>query len=151
MTKEETCLRFHEIARRELGVHEIPGPEANARIVEYAKHTTYKATSDEVPWCSSFVNYVVDTAGLAGTHSAAARSWLKWGVSLSNPILGCIVVLDRHDIDNPNAAHVTICDHPDISNGIIRCIGGNQRDAVKVSRYATGKVLGYRAPKLGEM
>lgn len=153
MTKEEACGRFHQIALREVGIHAIPGPEANMRIVEYAKHTSLKATSDEVPWCSSFVNYVVDSAGFGfrGTNSAAARSRLNWGVGLRNPIVGCIVVLDRHDDYNPNAAHVTICDHHDISNGIIRCIGGNQENSVKVSRYSTDKVLAYRVPRLEEI
>ena len=146
MTREEACRKIHEIATAELGVHETPGPAATARIVEYASHTTMKATSDEVPWCSSFANWVTDTAGYPGNHSAAARSWLNWGLPIDAPILGCIVVMDRHDAANPTAAHVTICDHPDISNGMIRCIGGNQGDAVKVSRFPTAKVLGYRVP-----
>ena len=148
MKKEEACRKLHEVAAIELGVKETPGSVATARIVEYAKHTIMAATGDEIPWCSSFANFVTDTAGFPGTHSAAARSWLKWGVPLDVPVLGCIVVMDRHDATNPEAAHVTICDHPDISNGIIRCIGGNQGDSVKVSRFPTSKVLGYRAPKL---
>lgn len=146
MTRTEACAKIHDIATLELGVHETKGPEATARIVEYAKRTTLRATSDEIAWCSSFANFVVDTAGLSGTHSAAARSWLDWGAPLEAPILGCIVVFDRHDANNPNAAHVAICDHPDISNGIIRCIGGNQSDAVTIARTPVTKVLGYRAP-----
>jgi len=146
MTREEACQKIHDIAVAELGVHETPGPEATARIIEYASHTTLKATSDEVPWCSDFVNFDVDTAGFQGTHSAAARSWLDWGVPIDVPILGCIVVIDRHDDNNPEAAHVTLCDHPDISNGIIRCLGGNQHDSVSIARFPVEKVLGYRAP-----
>jgi uncharacterized protein (TIGR02594 family) len=146
MTRDEACTRIHDTASIELGVHEIKGSEANTRIVEYDKHTSLKATSDEVAWCSAFANWVVDSAGFKGTNSAAARSWLDWGKVLSAPILGCIIVFDRHDDANPRAAHVAICDHPDISNGIIRHIGGNQGDAVSVSRTSVSKVLGYRAP-----
>ena len=146
MTREETCNKIHNTAKAELGVHETPGPLATARIVEYAKHTTLKATSDEVAWCSSLVNFVVDESGFVGTHSAAARSWLDWGVSLDKPILGCIVIFDRHDAGNSKAAHVAICDHPDISNGVIRVIGGNQLDSVTVGRFPVTKVLGYRSP-----
>lgn len=146
MTRTESCQKIHVAVKAELGVHETKGPEATARIVEYAKHTTLAATSDEIAWCSSLTNFATDTAGFPGTHSAAARSWLKWGVPIDAPILGCIVIFERKDASNPNAAHVAICDHPDISNGIIRVIGGNQSDAVTVARFPVGKVLGYRAP-----
>ena len=148
MLREEMCNKIHEIAKAEIGVHEVSGSEANPRLVEYASHTTLKATSDEVAWCSAFANYCVNTAGSKGTGSAAARSWLDWGIVLEKPILGCIVVFERKDANNPNAAHVAICDHPDISNGIIRCIGGNQSDAVTVARTSVDKVLGYRSPRV---
>jgi uncharacterized protein (TIGR02594 family) len=149
MTKEEACLSMHSLAYAEMGVHEVGGSKANQRIVEYDKHTTLCATSDEVPWCSAFANYVADSAGFPGTHSAAAASWRAWGVSLDAPIKGCVVVLPRFDPCNPNAAHVTFCDHPDISNGIIRCVGGNQSDSVSIGRF---KIKGavYRAPKVEE-
>lgn len=140
------CDKIHTIAKAELGVHETPGPLATPRVIEYAQHTTLHATSDEVPWCSSFANFCVDSAGFKGTHSAAARSWLGWGVAINKPVLGCIVIFDRHDDSNPNAAHVAVCDHPDISNGIIRVIGGNQSDKVSVARFPVSKVLGYRIP-----
>lgn len=146
MTSQEACQKLHDYAVKELGVHEIPGPKATARIVEYATHTTLKATSDEVSWCSSAANAICDWAGFPGEHSAAARSWLNYGVKLDAPILGCLVVFDRHDDSNPNAAHIAFCDHPDISNGMIRVIGGNQRDSFCVGRFPVSKVLGYRSP-----
>lgn len=146
MTREEACRKIHDVAKVELGVHETPGKDATARIIVYNAHTTLKATSDEVAWCSSLANFVTDITGFTGTHSAAARSWLDWGVVLDAPILGCIVIFDRKDASNLNAAHVAICDHPDISNGVVRVIGGNQGDCVSVARYPVAKVLGYRAP-----
>lgn len=143
--REESCLKLFEIASKELGVHETPGLEATARIVEYDKHTTLKASSDEVAWCSAFANFVVDTAKFVGTHSAAARSWLNWGIKLDAPIKGCIVVMDRHDVNNPNAAHVTFFSHF-VDAGTVACLGGNQSDQVKVSNFPIAKVLGYRSP-----
>ena len=136
MTREEACQKLHDIAMVELGVHETPGPEATARILEYTKHTTLDAQSDETAWCASFMNYVTDTAGFPGTHSAAAASFLTWGVPIDAPILGCLVVWPHH---------VTLCDSPDISNGIVRCLGGNQSDSVKVSRFPVGDAV-YRSP-----
>lgn len=145
MTREEACLKIHEVAVKELGVHEIPGPEANARIMEYEKHTDRGYTgSDEEAWCAKFANFVTDEAGFPGTHHANARSFLNWGVELEVPILGCIVVMKRGDSETQG--HITFCDHPDISNGIVRCIGGNQGDAVSVARFPVEKVLSYRSP-----
>ena len=151
--KEEACLAMHWVATNELGVHEIPGPKSEARIIEYDSHTTLKATSDSTPWCSAFANYVADTAGeqykFKGTHSAAARSWLDWGVVLATPVKGCIVVIDRKDASNPNAAHVCFYDSNN-GNGTIKCLGGNQSDSVKFSNFPTTKIIGYRAPKVEE-
>lgn len=143
MTKVEACLELHSIAKKELGIKEVDGSGSNSRIIMYNAHTSLKATDDSVPWCSSFTNFVVDTAGYKGTNSAAARSWLDWGKVIDKPILGCIVVFKR---GKPPSGHVAFCDHPDISNGIIRVLGGNQGDSVKVARFPVSDVLGYRSP-----
>jgi uncharacterized protein (TIGR02594 family) len=136
--------RYLDIAKREMGVHETAGSIATARIVDYAKHTTLKATSDEIPWCSSFANFVVDTAGDRGTGSAAARSWLDWGVPIPNPVPGCIAVLDRRDRNNPHAAHVTFFAGDSDDPAYFLGLGGNQHDSVSISKQAYSKVLGFR-------
>lgn len=131
------CRAIHDVAMQELGVHETPGPEATARIMEYEEHTNRGHTgSDEDPWCAKFANFVCDTAGFPGTHSAAAASFLTYGVPLEVPILGCLVVWPHH---------VSFCDHPDISNGIVRCLGGNQGNEVKVSRFKVTDAV-FRSP-----
>ena len=135
---------YLDIAKRELGVHETSGSIATARIVDYDKFTSLKATSDEVAWCSAFANFVVAQCGDKGTNSAAARSWLDWGKTQPNPTPGCIVVLDRHDDNNPHAAHVTFfaseTDDPEYFLGL----GGNQHDSVCISKQPYSKVLGFR-------
>lgn len=127
-----------------VGTKEVPGEKANPLIVEFHNHTSLHAQSDEVAWCSAFANYIVDKCGDKGTGSAAARSWLTWGRELSAPQPGCIVVLDRKDANNPNAAHVCfyVCDDND--KQYIQCIGGNQGDMVKTSKFPKSKVLAYR-------
>ena len=68
------------IARSKLGIHEVPGPEAHAFIVECLKSTTIGRPdnqSDETPWCSAFANRVMQLSGYKGTNSAWARSWLN--------------------------------------------------------------------------
>lgn len=137
--------KFLEIAEKEIGIKEIRGGE-NPKILEYHDCTTLNACEDEVPWCSAFANWVVKQAGLRGTGSAAARSWLDWGVSIPAPKPGCIVILRRKDATNPQSAHVGfyVCDLP---GGFIKVLGGNQGDQVKYSNFPTNQVLGYRDAK----
>ena len=44
------------IARGELGTHETAGKKATPRIVEYFKAAGSPVVSDEIAWCSAFVN-----------------------------------------------------------------------------------------------
>lgn len=130
----------YQIAKQELGVHETSGSAATQRIIEYHATTTLKATSDEVSWCSSFVNWCVVQAGLRGTNSAAARSWLNWGHVVADPKEGDIVVFKR---GAPPSGHVSFFVRSD--GGTLYCLGGNQSDQVKISGYAKADVLGYRS------
>ncbi len=140
MPLEELRKRCLEIATAEIGVKEIRGWEDNPRIVEYHQCTSLRAGNDEVPWCSSFCNWVLKQLGVTGTGSAAARSWLRWGAALDEPLSGCIVVLKR---GKPPSGHVGffVRKTPD---GLIKVLGGNQSDCVKVSSYREADVLGYR-------
>lgn len=130
----------YEIAKAEIGTKEKPGPQHNKRIIEYHATTTLKATADEVSWCSSFVNWCVTQAGLKGTNSAAARSWLKWGTPVETPREGDIVVFSRGS--NPQSGHVGF--YVERVGDVIKVLGGNQSDQVKISNYPVGSLLGYR-------
>ncbi|MDO6762361.1 TIGR02594 family protein [Agarivorans sp. 1_MG-2023] len=135
---------WYRIAYDEMinGVAEIPGAQHHERILEYHSSTTLKATTDEVPWCSSFVNWCLLASGLGGTNSAAARSWLNWGIELSQPALGCVTVLSRGT--NPSHGHVGF--YSGYENGQIALLGGNQRDSVNISLYSADRVLGFLWP-----
>lgn len=130
---------WYEVARRELGTKELIGIADNPRIVEYHATTTLRATDDEVPWCSSFVNWVVKKAGYVGTRSAAARSWASWGVKIDKPVKGCIVVLTR-----TGGGHVGF--YEDGDDHTISVLGGNQDDAVNVRKYRSSRLLAYVLP-----
>jgi uncharacterized protein (TIGR02594 family) len=134
--------RWFEIARRELGVSEIAGDEHNPRIIEYHSTTTYRARADEVPWCSSFVNWCVEQSGVAGTDSAAARSWSRWGKSLTQPRRGCIAVFSSSR--GPHSGHVGFFER--VEGNHVLVLGGNQSDAVNYSSYSKSRLLGYRWP-----
>lgn len=131
------------VALDEVGTKEIAGDEHNPRIVEYHKTTTLAASSDEVPWCSSFVNWVMKQVGIKGTRSAAARSWLTWGRPLSEPVYGCIVVMRRGKA--PAAGHVGFYLEP-VGTDYIRVLGGNQSNQVNAATFRRSTVLAYRWP-----
>jgi uncharacterized protein (TIGR02594 family) len=134
-----------EIARSKLGIHEIPGPRANAFIVECLRSTTIGAPenrSDETPWCSAFVNWCITQAGLEGTNSAWARSWLDWGREPNDDEFeeGVIVILER----GPESGHVGFL--VDWDDDRVKLLGGNQGDAVSEAWFPMDRVLGYRVP-----
>ena len=137
-------MNWFDVAKGEIGVKEIPGETDNPRIIEYDKCTRLKATDDETPWCSAFVNWCVVQVGLKGTNSAAARSWLDWGVPIDTPKEGCIVILKR---GLPPSGHVTFFDSVCPDPHYLHCLGGNQSDQVKYSNYPISDVLGYRWPE----
>jgi uncharacterized protein (TIGR02594 family) len=130
---------WYEIAKRELGVKELRGIADNPRIIEYHATTKLRATDDEVPWCSSFVNWCIVRAGYIGTSSAAARSWAKWGTKIDKPVKGCIVVLTR-----TGGGHVGF--YEDGDEFTIEVLGGNQDDAVNVRKYRASRLLCYVLP-----
>lgn len=142
-----------DIAIKELGVHETPGPAATARIVEYDKSTTLRATSDEVPWCSSFVNWVVKQAGMDGTNSAAAISWSEWGREVgaeaskdygpeANQEPGDIVVFEW----SGGGHHVAFYVGEGERDGeyMVQVLGGNQHDSVSYAWYPWDDIINIR-------
>jgi uncharacterized protein (TIGR02594 family) len=87
---------WYDIALAEIGVKEILGADKNSRrIIEYHSTTTSGAKTDEVPWCSSFVNWVIKQSGFQGTNNALAKSWATWGIEVKIPQKGDIVVIQR--------------------------------------------------------
>lgn len=130
-----------EIAEKELGVKEKRGGE-NPRIVEYHKQTSLKASTDEVPWCSSFANWVMNKAGYVGTRSAMARSWASWGRKLDKFEPGCIVVFSR---GTGGQGHVAF--GISMENDKVKVIGGNQSDSVCYAHYPKSKVIAYVWPR----
>jgi uncharacterized protein (TIGR02594 family) len=141
------------IAEAEVGVHEdaIPGRQ-NQRIIEYHQATSLRATTDEVPWCSSFVNWVMKQAGYRGTNSALAKSWLDWGLAIESPRAGAVVVIKKKgaasDVATGSSTGFHVAFFVSVSPAYIRLLGGNQGDQVRYSNfYLKGyDIKGYRWP-----
>lgn len=127
-----------------MGVQEIAGEADNARILEYHSKTALQASSDEVPWCSAFVNWVFAQCKIKGTNSAAALSWLDWGKKTLHPAYGGLVIYDY----GGGRGHVGFCvGYKKVKKTYyLAVLGGNQDNMVKISWFKGGKAAGYRWP-----
>jgi uncharacterized protein (TIGR02594 family) len=142
-------MEFLKIAMWQLGTKEIKGSKDNPQIVEYASYTGITdIKNDDIPWCSTFVNWCAKKAGLKYSGKANARSWLRVGKTVRNPEPGDVVVFWRGD-KNSWKGHVAIFLGFNSDATRVFCLGGNQGDAVSIADYDAKKVLGYR--RLQEM
>lgn len=141
----QTPPKWMAIALAEVGVREVAGGGDNARVIEYLSTTGLPAEfiRDQTAWCSAFANWCMKQAGIEGTGSAAARSWLAWGTPLKTPRYGCVVILWRKKADSP-FGHVAF--YAGDRGRSVMLLGGNQGDAVSLVPYSKSRVLGYRWP-----
>lgn len=133
-------------ARALVGLKEIVGSRHEKKVVQFfadAGHAWVK--DDETAWCAAFVNAMLAKAGVKGTGSLAARSFLKWGEKLKAPKPGCIVVFKRGN--SSWQGHVAFFIRT--VGASIEVLGGNQGNAVSIAKYPKSKLLGYRWPAQG--
>jgi len=133
------------------GITEIPGEGHNPRILEYGTAVDLTVTTDEIPWCSNFVNWVFMDLEMERTRSARARSWLRWGDRLTVPALGCVVILQRGTGEQPGPEVIDAPGHVGLLTGMdepgtVTLIGGNQSNKVCERTYPFSRVLAMRYP-----
>lgn len=129
-----------KIAMKEIGTREIKGYKHNARVIEY--HSVSGGfTTDEVPWCGSFVNWVLRKSGITTTvpYPARALSWLKFGI-LGKPTIGAIAVKSR--VGGGHVGFVVA-----VEGNYVFILGGNQSDEVNIRKYLISDFKEYRVPK----
>ncbi len=134
-------------ARAHIGVREIPGPTHNSRLISFlntaSRFNGVVWRDDEMPWCGGFVAAVLVSAGIEPVKIAArAKSWAAWGSLLRPDRLapGAILVFDRQ-----GGGHVGFYVGEDAS--AYHVLGGNQGNAVSVTRIAKGRLTASRWPK----
>ena len=133
-----------KIAFGELGTEEFPGDSQNPEVLKYASETGISGvTTDEIAWCSTFVNWVAMKAGLQYTKKANARSWLNAGVKVTGPEPGDVVVFWRESPESWKG-HVAIFLGFSEDKKRVYCLGGNQGNRVSVSAYRVNTVLSYQ-------
>ena len=133
-----------DIAEGELGVVEIPGPRSHQKIVEYHSATSGGKAPDGVPWCSSFVCWLMRQSGIPHPASKSSQAWLKWGVGA--PVTRGAIGVIRNPIRRYRG-HVGIVAGYDYRMRIV-LLGGNQKDAVSYRAYPFRKFVSFRLPAL---
>ena len=131
------------IALHEYGTREVPGTGAhNPEVVKYFQQAGFPTVrDDETSWCSAFMNWCQMKAGIKGTGSLSARSWLNWGRPVVEPELGDIVVFWRRDPKGWEG-HVGFYIKRDGTH--VWVLGGNQSNEVNIQKYPGTELLGYR-------
>jgi uncharacterized protein (TIGR02594 family) len=126
-------------AGQRLGMNER---DQNAALQEFMRNGGQNLDPAVTAWCAAFVNASLAEAGLPGTNSLAARSFMDWGVPVDQPRPGDLAVFSRGD---PNGwqGHVGFfAGYAD--DGRINVLGGNQGNAVSVAPYDASRLLGFR-------
>jgi uncharacterized protein (TIGR02594 family) len=134
-----------QIAQAEIGVAEIPGAQHNPRIMEYAREVGFDSwyNSDETPWCSMFLNWAANRAGLQRSGAGLAESWRNIGTPVIEPQPGDVVLLTSAP-GNTRITHVGIFQEYNADKTRIMVLGGNQSNKVTVTPYRSNVLIGYR-------
>lgn len=132
-----------EEARRWMGLREIAGPASNPTILRWGKAAADWYANDDVPWCGAFV-FGQFAAALPDeplpVNPLWARGWARFGVALSKPAPGAVLVFER----GPTAGHVGFYVGEDASR--FRVLGGNQSNAVTETWISKTRLLAIRWP-----
>ncbi|WP_353217080.1 TIGR02594 family protein [Sandarakinorhabdus sp.] len=133
-------------AQRAIGITEDTGPGSNPLIIGWAKRLRIDYGDDEVSWCGLFVAHCIGLtmpAETLPTNALGARSWGSFGVDCT-PQPGAVMTFWRESLQGWKG-HVGFYVGEDKNN--FHILGGNQGNAVNVSRYPRARFLKSRWPK----
>ncbi len=140
-----------DLAQRFVGTKEIGGASSNPLILAMLNLDQNVGQSDEVAWCSAFVNWIAWLLRLPRSKSLRARSWLSVGlpVELTAAQPGFdVVILKRGDGIQPGPDVIEAPGHVGFYAGLspnkVLLLGGNQGDSVSVAGFDRANVLGVR-------
>lgn len=128
-----------------LNTSEISGSKANPEILKIAKtagiENIYK--SDEIAWCAVAQSAIVIATGKDLPFSAydrmRAMSFLHYGISVKEPMLGDIIVFSR-----TGGGHVGMYVAEDKT--CYHVMGGNQNNQYNITRIEKTRATGFRRP-----
>lgn len=130
-----------DLAAKQLGLNER---DQQAAIQDYLTTGGVNLDPATTAWCAAFVNSTLTQAGMKGTGSNLARSFMDWGQATEKPNEGDLAVFSRGDPNGPYG-HVGFFKGYD-DNGNILVLGGNQGASgeVSIASYSPDRLLGFR-------
>jgi uncharacterized protein (TIGR02594 family) len=134
-------------ANRLLGLQEAVGAADNPVILGWAAEAELDYDHDEIPWCGLFLAHCIGAAlpdEPLPANPLGARNWLKFGVEVA-PQIGAVMVFWRGSMQSWSG-HVALYWAEDEDHYHI--LGGNQSDAVSITKIAKSRFLGARWPAL---
>lgn len=143
---DDPGLVWFQEARRLKGLREGPGAANNPVLLRIAQDLKIDYRSDDVPWCGLFVAHCIGatlTTEPLPANPLSARSWLRFGAPCS-PRPGAVMVFWRGRRDGWQG-HVAFYAGED-DEGFFHVLGGNQSDAVNVTRIPRARLLEARWP-----
>ena len=144
MTVREYNIPWLIKAKSFIGLKETPGSADNPTIMEWAKDQSKWVenvyTGDDIPWCGLFVAECIKASNVEITiqNPLSALEWKNFGEK-TEPCLGAIMIFSRN-----GGGHVGFYISEDSSTYHI--LGGNQSDAVNITRVAKDRFVGARWP-----
>lgn len=130
-----------QLARRDLGLRELPGAPTAPRIARWLQQLRAWWADDETPWCGTAMAAWMRAAGVAPPAAwYRAKAWADWGVALAAPVPGAVVVFQR-----AGGGHVGLVVGRD-ARWRLMVLGGNQGDQVCIAPFEPARVLAYRWP-----
>ncbi len=134
-------------AWRLFGVHERRGRADHPDIMSLYRDVGHPGIAhDETPWCAAFLGACLERAGERSTRSLMARSYSQWGVRLSKPRTGAVVVLSRGP--DPVYGHVGFWLGETASKLFL--LGGNQSDSISVTSFDKRRLIDVRWPRMAQ-
>jgi uncharacterized protein (TIGR02594 family) len=124
------------------GTLEVPGAGNNPTIKGWAREVGLQNvyTADSIPWCGLFMAVVAMRADKPFVSSPLwALSWSKFGVEAGQPRLGDVLTFVRK-----GGGHVGLYIGED--NSSYHVLGGNQSDAVTITRILKQRLYRVRRP-----
>ena len=133
-------------AYRLIGTKEQPGAGSNEAILGWAERLRISYATDEVPWCGLFVSHCISSLlpqEPLPSRPLVARGWSSFGVSCSAPQLGSVLVFWRESRSSWKGHTGFYWAEDDFAYHVL---GGNQSQAVNITRYPKKQLLASRWP-----
>ncbi|WP_064579601.1 DUF4280 domain-containing protein [Streptobacillus moniliformis] len=120
--------------------------EFKRKIVMYHKIGGGIDANSQIPWCSSFVNWILDVSGIGSFKTASSQQMINKLKRIDKPLYGSILIFTKYNKNNEATGHGHITFLMGITDDKKQyiCLGGNQEREIKYSKYYLDKKMGVK-------